>query len=360
MNGPSIADVDQDREAAGAAGSAALQTEIRRMRAILERNGKDFLPVEPVSAEKLREIEEATGVTFDASVREFFQFSNGSGGEVWGAVEAGGLVPIVFPMLEESYHLWALFAPYDEDTYSEWNDPSVARDGRIQPDCMQHKGWFSLAECNGYATNILYDGDPTDDGKVGQIIACKQDPSEIHYVAESFVEFLRKSNDLLEAHPDELLFPPLDEDAAGEMPAPINLDNLKALLVQRLGEDPKDRQGEPLAEKAKVFGYTDMLSFLFGHQAGMQIALDVAVLDNQIEVVTFLLDRGAAVDQRDEFGQTPLITAASCGHEAMVRLLLDQGADVNARNDEGDSALGKAQEKQHAGIVRMLQEAGAA
>ena len=55
--------------------------------------------------------------------------------------------------------------------------------------------------------------------------------------------------------------------------------------------------------------------------------------------VKSLLDNGADVSARNNFGWTPLICGCYYGHTEVVRLLLDNGADVNARNNDGQTAL---------------------
>jgi ankyrin repeat protein len=54
-----------------------------------------------------------------------------------------------------------------------------------------------------------------------------------------------------------------------------------------------------------------------------------------IQAARLLLDRGAAVDARDEWGRTPLHWAASTGYIKAVELLLDRGADINAKDNDG-------------------------
>jgi ankyrin repeat protein len=61
-----------------------------------------------------------------------------------------------------------------------------------------------------------------------------------------------------------------------------------------------------------------------------------AALQNQVESVETLLDRGMAVDDRDEEGRTPLMTAAAFGSAEVAELLLARGADAKA----GDTANG--------------------
>lgn len=57
-----------------------------------------------------------------------------------------------------------------------------------------------------------------------------------------------------------------------------------------------------------------------------------------VEVVRWLLDRGAAVDARSPNGSTPLMMAARYGSHDAVDLLLQRGANARLRNDRDLSA----------------------
>jgi ankyrin repeat protein len=74
--------------------------------------------------------------------------------------------------------------------------------------------------------------------------------------------------------------------------------------------------------------------------------------------VRFLLERGADVNAKTNFGSSPLMAASFAGHDSTVRLLLSHGADVNADRD-GDTPLTYARNRHHPDIVALLRQAGA-
>jgi ankyrin repeat protein len=76
-----------------------------------------------------------------------------------------------------------------------------------------------------------------------------------------------------------------------------------------------------------------------------------------LPMVQLLLDKGARVNQSVRY-RTPLMHAASGGHEEIVKLLLARGADVNAQTDEG-TALMMAVRGGHTSIVKLLLDAHA-
>ncbi len=84
-----------------------------------------------------------------------------------------------------------------------------------------------------------------------------------------------------------------------------------------------------------------------------------AVKNNNIELTTQLLKKGADPNIQNEYGNTALIWASCNDHIEMVRLLLEAGADPNIQNEYGKTALIWASCKGHIEIVRLLLEAGA-
>ncbi|XP_044202424.1 protein phosphatase 1 regulatory subunit 12C isoform X1 [Thunnus albacares] len=68
-------------------------------------------------------------------------------------------------------------------------------------------------------------------------------------------------------------------------------------------------------------------------------ALHQACIDGSMEMVSFLLEHGASVNQVDSEGWTPLHVAASCGYPEIVSFLLQDGASLSAVNCDGDVPL---------------------
>jgi ankyrin repeat protein len=104
----------------------------------------------------------------------------------------------------------------------------------------------------------------------------------------------------------------------------------------------------------------------FGGDGRNLSALMRAAIDGQTEVVAALLAKGAAVDARNENGNTALIEAAlsetSKPTLQIWRLLLDGGADANATNIKRRTALmifARQGAQLDAGIARQLLDKGA-
>ncbi len=123
------------------------------------------------------------------------------------AVMSDELTRVEFVDLGDAYKAWSWFADCDDSVEGgEWWDSSRIRDDRIAKGFLHHNKWFPIAEFNGYSTSVYFDARPSPGGKHGQIIVYQHDPDAIYYVAEDVVEFVKKSNDLLENNLTQLLF----------------------------------------------------------------------------------------------------------------------------------------------------------
>ncbi len=83
-------------------------------------------------------------------------------------------------------------------------------------------------------------------------------------------------------------------------------------------------------------------------------------LQDQVAIVTMLIESGAPIDYPDLFGSTPLSYAAYAGKLPLVTLFLKAGAPVNYSSSvTGATALIEAARKGHLEVVQALLAAGA-
>jgi ankyrin repeat protein len=77
------------------------------------------------------------------------------------------------------------------------------------------------------------------------------------------------------------------------------------------------------------------------------------------DIVRYLLAEGSEIDASSPNGTTALMMAAREGKRSTVDLLIARGADVNRRNQSGVSALDWARRAKEPAMVERLQRAGA-
>jgi uncharacterized protein len=157
---------------------------------------------------------------------------------------------------------------------------------------------------------------------------------------------------------------------------------VKALIDKGISPNQKDPRGMPILmvaiqeNSAKTVDYlinakgidlnqpnmTDetplMFAALYGQMAEVKTLVDqkqvpvnrpgwtplhYACTNGHVEIATFLLDKGAAVDARSPNETTPLMMAIRAGNIQLARLLLDRGADIRLRNQQGYSAIDAAE-----------------
>ncbi|TMS02781.1 Protein phosphatase 1 regulatory subunit 12A, partial [Larimichthys crocea] len=70
-----------------------------------------------------------------------------------------------------------------------------------------------------------------------------------------------------------------------------------------------------------------------------------ACIDDNVDMVTFLVEHGAGINQPDNEGWIPLHAAASCGYLDIAEYLISQGANVGVVNSEGETPLDIAEEE---------------
>ena len=92
--------------------------------------------------------------------------------------------------------------------------------------------------------------------------------------------------------------------------------------------------------------------------------LGFAVENNNMEMLETLLDAGADIDSRFQYGKlvdttTPLIYAVQTGNEDLAKALIDKGANINKTTYEGDTPLSTAISKNNTKLMSLLLDKGA-
>lgn len=64
-----------------------------------------------------------------------------------------------------------------------------------------------------------------------------------------------------------------------------------------------------------------------------------ACIDDDLEMVEFLVQQGSDVNRPDNEGWTPLHATASCGFVSIARYLIESGADLAAINSDAELAI---------------------
>jgi ankyrin repeat protein len=138
---------------------------------------------------------------------------------------------------------------------------------------------------------------------------------------------------------------------------------VRELLAKGIDPNTVDPNGEPVLVAAARAGYTATVDALLAAKANINArsavgdtAIMTAALSGHLELVKKLRLRGADIEGT---GWTPLIYAATGGHDAVVTYLLAEGAKVNAVSPNGTSALMMAAREGRASTVKLLLARGA-
>lgn len=68
-----------------------------------------------------------------------------------------------------------------------------------------------------------------------------------------------------------------------------------------------------------------------------------ACIDDNLDMVEFLVEHGADVNRGDNEGWTPLHATANCGFLYIAKYLVEKGANIAAVNNDGEIPLDVAE-----------------
>lgn len=106
-------------------------------------------------------------------------------------------------------------------------------------------------------------------------------------------------------------------------------------------------------------GYFDENVLVIDYQKARCIELYAVESAIHCEASALLIERGAEVNARDTFGQTPLHIAAYVGNAPLVDFLLKKGADANLADRNGRTPLHLAAWGDHQNVAQLLMARGA-
>jgi ankyrin repeat protein len=136
---------------------------------------------------------------------------------------------------------------------------------------------------------------------------------------------------------------------------------VKLLLSRRADPTIADNDGSNTLLCAAGRGSLPIVEALLDSGADPCLGMDgysplhASVADDHARVAECLMERGAAVMQRDATGNTPLHTAAATGSLECIELLLQRGAVLDWRDDEGKTALDWAKYEYEDDAVALLE-----
>lgn len=113
---------------------------------------------------------------------------------------------------------------------------------------------------------------------------------------------------------------------------------------------------------ACYYGNLDIVKYLVEQGAVVSLAsestLHAAVTNGNLEVAVFLISKGAPIDARDPYKNTPLHLACRKGFYDIVKLLIDNGALIHLHNNFMETPMSCACAEGYLGIVTLLDSKG--
>jgi ankyrin repeat protein len=82
--------------------------------------------------------------------------------------------------------------------------------------------------------------------------------------------------------------------------------------------------------------------------------LVLSVLNDDFKTVKLLVDHKAQVNWRDWFNASALMYAASEGDLNIIKYLLERGADIHAKDKHGNTVLSAAKEGNHPEAIKLI------
>jgi ankyrin repeat protein len=123
-----------------------------------------------------------------------------------------------------------------------------------------------------------------------------------------------------------------------------------------------DIQQTALHNAAGGLGHPEIVKLLLAGGAELEVRESLfgrtALHEADWKVSKLLIDAGADLNPKDDYGETPLFHSTRLAFLNVVELLLEAGADVNVVNNTGQTALDVANLEGHKRVAALLQKYG--
>ena len=197
-------------------------------------------------------------------------------------------------------------------------------------------------------------------------------PQIIAFIEQKGMTFNNTNKCALRYHRNEV-FQWLEENYTHEeVGLTYCLDNFNTQVFVYLVESGKgniesrDKYGNSPMINASWYGRLDLMQYILdkgadvnGRAPGGWDPLISAAYKNRVHSIKFLVKAGANLESRDKWGGTSIMSAANEGHIEAVQVLLELGANIDATDSEGSTALFNAVKEGIYDLVKLLIEKGA-
>ena len=195
---------------------------------------------------------------------------------------------------------------------------------------------------------------------------CPEKPRAVPLYYAAKFGFRDLAEHLIAEHPDHI------NARGGSKETPMHvaageghIDILSLLLDHGADVDVRNENGETPLLRASWAGKREAGWYLIDRGADINAADErnftpvFVAFKGHVESARMLLDRGAVIDIRNRYGETPLHQALRWGEIQLVRLFLERGADPNLANRYDDAPFEMALRFEQPEIAGLLSEYGA-
>ncbi|MCP4981490.1 MAG: hypothetical protein GY935_13460 [Gammaproteobacteria bacterium] len=143
-----------------------------------------------------------------------------------------------------------------------------------------------------------------------------------------------------------------------------DMDKVRTEIEGGRDVDSKDAAGQTALMYAAENGRIEVVKYLVSKGAdvdaiaggfGRGTALIYAASTNRLEVISYLIKSGADVNAVTKHNETALVWATAKGHLEAAKLLLENGADITIKNKKDQTAIDIARELNREKVLQLLE-----